>query len=255
MKTKVFIAICLLMSAFAFGQNETTLSPKELGEVKVTPPEFRGVKTAMEMTSDNQISLINQYLIKNVIYPESAQKSYSQGTEVVQLTINTDGEISKMKVINSVCPEIDDEVIRVLETTSGMWSPGYNNGNPVEMEKEISMIFFVPYNKFRTVNEMFKERATKYFNEGNQYLLVKNNPKKALKSFEKAMVYMPYESALLFSRGLAKHSLNDKEGAEQDWQRMNNLAETERIQNNIELIAENYRNIEGYKQFQKTENK
>jgi hypothetical protein len=255
MKTKVLFAICLLMSAFAFGQNETTLSPKELGEVKVTPPEFRGVKTAIQMRSDSQISLINQYLIENVIYPENAGRCCFQGTEVVQLTINTNGEISKMKVINSVCPEIDNEFVRVLEGTSGMWSPGYNNGNAVEMEKEISLVFFVPYNKFRTVNEIFKARATKYFNEGNQYLLVKKNPKKALKSFEKAMVYLPYESALLFSRGLAKHSLNDIEGAEQDWNRMNNLAEIGTIQNNIELIAENYRNIDGYKQFQKIENK
>lgn len=250
MKANVFFLICMLISAFVFGQNVVTMSPKELGEVKVTPPEFRGVKAAPVMTTDNPLSLINQYLIKNVEYPENAKKCFFQGTEVVQLTIDTEGEISDMKVINSVCPEIDEEVFRVLETTSGMWSPGFNNGKAVEMEKEISMVFFVSYNKFRTANEIFKEKATKYFNEGNQYLFVKNNPKKAIKSFDKALVYLPYESALLFSRGFAKHSLNDTEGAEKDWLRMNTLAENGRIQYNIELIAENYKELEEYQQFQ-----
>ena len=41
-------------------------------------------------------------------------------------------------IINSVCPVVDEEIIRALKNTNGKWLPGYNNGKPVEYTDQIA---------------------------------------------------------------------------------------------------------------------
>ena len=93
-------------------------------------------------------------------------------------------------------------------TTSGMWRPGYNNGDPVAMEKEISVVF-----KTQDSTD-FDALAIKYLRKGNKELFVNNNPKKALRYLNHGMKYRPSEDCLLISRGICKYQLGDKEGAE-----------------------------------------
>ena len=51
----------------------------------------------------------------------------------------------------------------ILKTTNGMWKPGYNNNNPVDMTKEVSMIFYIEKELNKPTVELFKEWAAVSF--------------------------------------------------------------------------------------------
>ncbi len=242
MKTKLIISIFLMATSTAIANHFSPVNTEDNNIKKenlITPPVFTGVKSTDEAPGKSSF-LIYSYLRENVEYPEVALKYNIQGTEVVQFTVTNTGEITNIKVINSVCPEIDDEVIRVLKTTQGMWEPGLKNGNPVEMEKEISMVFQIDGFKNGTNENIFKEQATALYKKGNKALISQKNPEKALKYFDKALKYLPYESTILNSRAMARTLLNDKDGAQQDLDRADAIlaAKTEK-EKNLKLFTQN----------------
>ena len=242
MKKFVVLFICLTISLLNFGQNKQT----ELNEIRVTPPKFTGI-----INTVNEKSLTD-YLIKNIKYEQDFNKSLEEGTEVVRFVISPNGKLSDFKIINSVSEEIDEELIRVLETTNGMWAPGLNDKNPIAMEKEVAVRFYVEYNigvGSCTVAEHFTAMAIKYFNKGNKELLVNNNPKKALRAFCKASKYLPYDGALLHAQSITKFQLGDKEGAIADWNRMKLLAKSGKTENNLEVEIDHFNALNGYKEF------
>lgn len=225
MKTKVFFVLCMAIAAVTFGQNQLTAQcnpENNSSEVKITAPKFYWNKDASRQLQGNHSSLINSYLSENLEYPETALRYSIQGTEVVRFTVTDKGDVTNIKIINSVSPEIDEEAIRVLETTSGKWVPGFKNGIPVEMDKEIAMFFQIGYNNSATNLEM-REQATVLFRKGSKSLVVQNNPAKAVKYFDRALQYLPYEKNILYLRGMARLILNDKNGAKEDWDRMKAL--------------------------------
>lgn len=125
MKTIIIFAIGMLAAAFAFAQNQ------DLQEIKVTAPQFRS----------DLFQNINDFLLSGIEYPIESIKAGNEGTEVIQFVITPMGNITDIRVINSITEIIDLEMIRILEITAGMWIPGTSNGEPVAMEKEISVVF------------------------------------------------------------------------------------------------------------------
>ncbi len=200
----------MLAAVFAFGQKQ------KIDEVKVTPPKFTGIVNPIPVITDGKFESIDDYLARNIQYPEKDAKIFNQGTEVVQFTITPNGELTDFTIINSVSPQIDEEVIRVLETTNGMWVPGYNNDKPFAMEKEVSVAFKI--NGVRYPLD-FQAEGRKYFSKGGELLLTQNNPKKALKFYDKAIKLLPNDKGLLLMRGFARYGAGNLEGAKRDWER------------------------------------
>ena len=211
MKTTVLFILCLMLYGIAFGQK------KNIDEVKVTPPKFIGVTNAISVIKDGKAESIDDYLARNIEYPEKDRKSFNQGTEVVQFTVTPNGELKEYIIINSVSPLIDDEVIRALETTNGMWIPGYNNDEPFVMETEVSVVFKVNGNRF---DQDFLTLGTKHFTKGSEMLLTQNNPKKAMKSYDKGIKLLPNDESLLLMRGFARYGAGNFDGAMRDWERI-----------------------------------
>ena len=244
MKTRLFIAVGLMVSTLAFGNNKPASKPhgtveSEAGNNEITLPVFTWERFSKEGQSGNSPYLIYSYLRENVEYPEVALKYNIQGTEVVQFTVTSSGEIASIKVVNSLCPEIDEEITRVLKTTNGMWQPALKNGKPVDMEREVAMVFQIDGFKNGSSENLFKEQATVLFKKGSKALLAQNNPEKALKYFDKALRYLPNESTILYSRGMAKHLLNDVEGAQADWSRVDVLAARSEKESIAPLMTQN----------------
>ncbi len=242
MKTRLFIAVGLMVSTLAFGSNKPASNPdgtikNEAGNSEITLPVFTWERFSEEGQSGNSPYLIYSYLRENVEYPEVALKYNIQGTEVVQFTVTAAGEITNITVLNSLCPEIDEAIVHVLKTTNGMWQPALKNGKPVDMQREVAMVFQIDGFKNGSGKNLFKEQAAVLFKKGSKALLAQNNPEKALKYFDKALKYLPNESTILYSRGMAKHLLNDVEGAQADWNRVNVLAA--RSNNETPLMTEN----------------
>ena len=185
-----------------------------------TPAKFTGVDNGLYMNVDNS-ELIKNFLLKNLVYPEKAIECCKEGTEVVKFTITPNGNISNIKIDNCVCSEIDKEVIRVLNKTNGMWIPAYKDGRPVEAEQELAMVF-CGKDKSEII-EHFVAKATIFYNGGNTMLFEKQNAKKALKLYERGLVYLPNDKGLLFMHGVANYELGNEEAALKEWEEFTSL--------------------------------
>lgn len=251
MKTFVNFTSFVLLATLTFTEINAQNSLATTGKIEITTPLFSGISYVKGVKTETYRSVIDNYLLNNLVYPEGALNCCNQGTEVVQFTVLPTGNLVNIKVLNSVCPKIDDEVIRVLNTTNGMWIPGTQNGNPVEMQKEILITFHLEGFHAGTDAEYFTKKAKNWYNRGNQALFEQNNPEKALKCYNKAILYKPLEDALLFARGMAKYELDDLTGAKEDWNRMKSLVDRGGNENNLLLVYENFKELQGYKEFSK----
>jgi TonB family protein len=204
MKRNLFFAINMLAAVFAFGQNQS------LKEIEVKAPMFRS-----EFYDD-----INDFLLSGIEYPAEAFKAGYEGTEVIRFVVAPNGTVTDFKVINSVTDAIDKEVIRVLKITNGMWIPRYENGEPVAMSKEVSVVFQI------SPSADFVAMAKSYLAKANQILFIDRQPKKALKYLDKGVNLLPHDETLLVVRGMCRYELGNETGAQEDWDR---IADTGKI--------------------------
>ena len=157
MKTRVIFAISMLIAVFAFGQEQ------KVEEVEVTAPQYAGIKNPAAMQGVYPNTLIKEYLSQNIVYPEEALTCNIEGTEVVKFTVTIEGNVKDFKIVNSVCPEIDKEVILTLELTNGMWYPGNQkrktcgNGN----RDTIYILFF--YHQLNVSSRNLYRKSSKLF--------------------------------------------------------------------------------------------
>jgi hypothetical protein len=228
----------MILTVIALGQDQKS----NLGEVKVTAPKFAGIENAVEILNGKESETINVYLSKNFDFPVYS-KVIPEGTEVIQFTVTPEGKLTDFVIINSVSREIDQEMIRVLQTTNGMWIPGLNNNLPAEMTKEVSLVFYAGNNSSKSVTEIFTEKATPYFINGSKILFEKHNPKKAMKNFTRGINYLPYDKNLLIMRGICRFEAGDKKGAHQDWERVKTLGGFD-IEN--DYLTENAKGLKSY---------
>jgi len=77
------------------------------------------------------------YIYTNISYPEAARKQGFEGTAVAKFIIRTNGFIENISMAKSLSPEIDAEVLRVIQTMSN-WTPGKKDG------KEVNVQFILP---------------------------------------------------------------------------------------------------------------
>jgi tetratricopeptide (TPR) repeat protein len=232
MKTNIIFAVSMLAAAFVFGQNQ------DLQEIKVIAPKLRS----------DLFQNINDFLLSGIEYPVESIKTGNEGTEVIQFVITPMGNITDIRVINSISEIIDLEMIRILKITAGMWIPGTANGEPVAMEKEISVVFKI------SEKSDFVAKAKSNLELGNKMLFENKNPEKALKYFDKGISLLPNEETLLAVRGLCKYEMGDIEGAKNDWNRLKKPDE----KNAAKLLTEtsvNYSQLSGYSEMMTFVNK
>ena len=223
MKNLVILA-GMLISITTSAQNHN------LSEIEIITPKFQS-----EMYES-----LNDFLSSRMEFPRASASCRMQGTEVIKFTVTPDGEIGNFIIVNSICPEIDEEVIRVLESTSGRWHTGSVNGEQTAMGKEISVTFKMH------ASVDFIEMARSYLERGNRILFVKRKPKQAIKYFDKGINLLPNEEALLSARGLCRYELSDKDGANSDWVRLKELRSNNQNTSEIEYIADQMEELSGY---------
>jgi TonB family protein len=98
-------------------------------EIQQQMPEFPGGKEAKM-----------KFLSENIRYPVIAQENGIQGRIVAQFDVQSTGKISDVKIVNSVDPTLDREVIRIIERMPD-WTPGEHNGNKVNVRQTFSVLF------------------------------------------------------------------------------------------------------------------
>lgn len=80
-----------------------------------------------------------QYILSNLVYPESAKAAEVSGTVRLNFVVETDGSVSNILVVNSVGAGCDNEAIRLLQET--LWIPAVKNGKYVRSHNNQDITF------------------------------------------------------------------------------------------------------------------
>lgn len=95
-------------------------------------PEYPGGKEALD-----------QYIVTNMIYPQSAIDNGIEGVVDVAFIVKTDGSIGSIKIVRMVDPDLESEAIRLVK---GMphWIPAEKNGVPFDAQTQVDVNFVLP---------------------------------------------------------------------------------------------------------------
>lgn len=81
-----------------------------------------------------------KFLAKNIIYPEAANNANLAGNVIAQFQVTKEGEIKDVKIVKSLSPETDAEVLRVISLMPA-WTPGKQDGKPVNVQYTLPVRF------------------------------------------------------------------------------------------------------------------
>ena len=96
--------------------------------------------TEVEPQFPGGMDAMNEYLVKNVTFPEQARNMGVNGTVFVEFIVEKDGSITEPRLKNSLHPLCDKEVLRVVQEMP-KWKPGLNMGKPVRCRYMIPVEF------------------------------------------------------------------------------------------------------------------
>ena len=106
---------------------ETEAIPFQLVETK---PSFRGGDA-------NQFS---KWVNERLVYPKKALENGIEGKVMTQFTVEADGRITNVRVVQGVNPYLDKEAVRVV-SSSPRWSPGKQRDKAVRVTYTFPVIF------------------------------------------------------------------------------------------------------------------
>ena len=218
MKRIVVLILLAMFSVAVFAQD-----PVALGELKVTPPRFAGIDNVVPFLKNLETQSMADYVSENFQYPDKMDMNIDEGTVIVRFRILSSGKLADFQIVNSVSPEVDAEVLRVLKSTNGMWIPGTSDGKPVPMNREFALVVKLGGTEESAKEKDFVEIARSSFRKGCTIFLDKNKPRRALKHYDKGIRYRPNDKALLYMRGLCRYQVGNEEGARTDWHRLRDL--------------------------------
>ena len=96
---------------------------EEVFTVVENPPEYIGGQAAMI-----------EFLTQNIVYPKAEREKGIQGTVYVTFIVETNGNLSNVKVIRGVNKALDTEAVRVVNLMSKRWKAGTFKGKPVRVQ-------------------------------------------------------------------------------------------------------------------------
>lgn len=86
-----------------------------------------------------------EFLRKNLVYPESARLSMTQGTVYVQFVIEKDGRVSNIEIKEGFDQACEEEAMRVVGLFP-RWTPGQLNGKVVRTRLTLPLNFSLKTN-------------------------------------------------------------------------------------------------------------
>lgn len=109
------------------------------GAVEAPPPQiFTYVEQMPEYTGGDAAR--NDFLAKNIRYPELAKENNIQGRVIVRFVVNETGEVSDASVVKGIGGGCDEEAIRVVKKMP-KWKPGKQNGKAVKVWFTLPIFF------------------------------------------------------------------------------------------------------------------
>lgn len=145
MKSKITV-LCLFLSSLALTSqaqvyNKDTLNNQDTIKVDTPPSPKGGFRS------------FNQYLIKTLKYPKIARKLGVTGTVKVTFIISKEGKVKDVQVLEGIGVGCDQEALRVIKGSPD-WTPGTSNGEPVEVDMVIPIVFNLPSSNLTYYKEL-----------------------------------------------------------------------------------------------------
>ena len=98
-------------------------------QTEVNKDSLSVLKSAI-FNGGNKYLDFHEFIIKNIVYPETAINDIIDDKVFVQFCIDTVGLIKDIKIIKSLRNDLDNAVINAVKL-SPSWTPATINGNPV----------------------------------------------------------------------------------------------------------------------------
>jgi hypothetical protein len=110
--------------AIAENKKETFKDDESISSVIEEPATFQG----------GDINKFRIYVIQQLKIPNSVEKSNESGNKAIfQFVIDKKGKLIDIKIIRSLDPAIDNEIVKILKN-SPLWAPGKQGGKPVKQK-------------------------------------------------------------------------------------------------------------------------
>jgi protein TonB len=110
-------------------EDEEEVEEQQIFQVVENMPEFPGGRAALM-----------KYLASNIKYPPYAKEAGIQGRVFINFVVETNGNITNVKVLRGIGGGCDEEAIRVVKSMP-KWSPGMQRGKPVRVSFNLPVKF------------------------------------------------------------------------------------------------------------------
>ena len=127
MKNALLILALSCITLGAFAQSNKNTDEKSTA----VPASFKG-----------GLEALYSYLAKHTVYPPLALENDIQGDVIVMFVVTKQGHVQNVEVVSKKFGfGLEEEAIRVIKSTSGMWTPAVQDGVPVNMRYRIPIKF------------------------------------------------------------------------------------------------------------------
>ncbi|MCF8331631.1 MAG: energy transducer TonB [Bacteroidales bacterium] len=129
MKQLIYILLLLPLLLMGIQPVSAQTDSSEVFVVVEDSPQFPGGEEARV-----------EYLQKNIIYPEEAEKNGIEGTVYVTFIVETDGSISNVRLLRGIgggCDKVAFEAVQNMPD----WKPGKQKGRPVRVQFNMPLKF------------------------------------------------------------------------------------------------------------------
>jgi len=176
-----------------------------------TPKKDGPVFTSVEQVPafPGGLNAFEQFLAKNVRYPEEARNNNVQGRVIISFIVETDGTLTNFKILRSVGSGTDEEAVRVL-ALSPKWSPGLQNGHKVRVTYTVPISFTLSPDDPAAEN---KKGAIDEDNGKNSSVVINQNTlpdtgKNSVDNYIKGSLWLSSSSPLYVVDGVRVENLN-----------------------------------------------
>ena len=142
---KLFFMTFLMLSISCFAQDTKrgTIKVKKAEVAETKTPNLAGyVKVGQMPMFPGGQSEMNAFIKKNLKYPIAERKAGIQGTVRVRFTVNLDGGITNVNILEGIpgAPGLEQEALRIVSIMP-KWTPGLKNNKQTIMQYNLPIKF------------------------------------------------------------------------------------------------------------------
>lgn len=160
------------------------------------------------------------FIVNRLEYPVKYRDSCKTGIIEMALLIRPNGraEVDNQLDFSNLGMDFQWQALRMVNRTAGLWTPATYDGKPVTTTLPLRALFKSDQPACAAANEKF-DQAMILADNGAEFA-GQNQPEKAIEQWNQALALLPDNTELLYYRGTALLSLNRKEEACQDFNRV-----------------------------------